>query len=833
MKRTLACLASMLTLASALPAGVTPSPFINFQGVLQANQGAPPIIPGDYGMEFHFFDDPDPAMPENEILVDSHDTNPPVRVVDGLFNVVLGGGIVMDGSGPDAASGPYTDLGQVFRDFDEVWLEVRVGIMPFTPGGPFESLLPRIRILSSAYALNAGRLEGKRSAEFIDTSATPQVKAGDLSVGNLTVSGNTVSFGSPGALISALGGSGLNLFAGDADMDDIILAAGNSLDDGRLTILGDGDFEMRSGGGFFNFVNGVSGLSTATLDASGNLQFDGNLTVAGDTILFGSPGAVIGANSTRLSASAGDADTDDLLLISGNSIDDGGILVFGDDLFQMHSGNGTFNFVNGATSVQTAQLDPSGNLQMNGDLSVSGGDLTFQTNLDFSAHLRNAFDIEFHKDTNNNNASAWFQFWTDGDTVEQLRIVDGNEAAANFDGAVNANGIDYAEAFQIADPTLEPGDVVSLKLDAPGFIERADKAHRLHVVGVISEKPGFVTGNSFDAEEEADPRLAAQRREARETGDWEVERALSQRLIEIKEARQRPVALLGRVPVKVDGAYGSIRPGDPLTISLTPGHAAAISEAGSSIGVALQAWDGPGKGRILAFVNPVYHAPTEPLEKAREAPAEAARPEDAPAPDFATGIDSVAGRLQVVLDPDPDDEARYSILRDGEEIDARAEVFRVQEPVAAGDVLVADRERPGVLRKASLAADPAVVGVVSSVPGILFGRAAWRILSVDVDLAGRLDEARRLGDRKEEAILWRQVEARLARTHAPVALSGTVLCKADASYAAIRVGDLLTASPTPGHAMRAEEPEAGTVVGKALEPLDSGTRLIKVLVVLR
>jgi len=58
--------------------------------------------------------------------------------------------------------------------------------------------------------------------------------------------------------------------------------------------------------------------------------------------------------------------------------------------------------------------------------------------------------------------------------------------------------------------------------------------------------------------------------------------------------------------------------------------------------------------------------------------------------------------------------------------------------------------------------------------------------------------------------------------------------KADASYGVIRAGDLLVTSATPGHAMKAPEiVVAGTVIGKALEPLEAGTGLIKVLVMPR
>ena len=67
----------------------------------------------------------------------------------------------------------------------------------------------------------------------------------------------------------------------------------------------------------------------------------------------------------------------------------------------------------------------------------------------------------------------------------------------------------------------------------------------------------------------------------------------------------------------------------------------------------------------------------------------------------------------------------------------------------------------------------------------------------------------------------------------PVSLSGVAQCKVDAGYGSILPGDLLTTSPTAGHAMRADEPAPGTILGKALEPLDAGTGLIRVLVMLR
>ena len=211
-----------------------------------------------------------------------------------------------------------------------------------------------------------------------------------------------------------------------------------------------------------------------------------------------------------------------------------------------------------------------------------------------------------------------------------------------------------------------------------------------------------------------------------------------------------------------------------------------------------------------------------------------------------------------MLDSDADDESRFSVFRDGEEDELDAEVFRVDEQgnvfaqgsfrpaamdvaeyhpvsetVAAGDVLVADRERPGTLRLGQESADPAVVGIVSSEPGVLLGSGMGRIASIDSALAEELEQARARGDDDEEARLWKELEKKFQRTHAAIALTGTLPCKVDAGYGAIQVGDLLTTSPTAGHAMRADDPQPGTILGKALEPLETGTGLIKVLVMLR
>jgi len=69
----------------------------------------------------------------------------------------------------------------------------------------------------------------------------------------------------------------------------------------------------------------------------------------------------------------------------------------------------------------------------------------------------------------------------------------------------------------------------------------------------------------------------------------------------------------------------------------------------------------------------------------------------------------------------------------------------------------------------------------------------------------------------------------------PIALVGKVYCKVDASFGPVEIGDLLTTSPTPGHAMKVTDQfkAFGAVIGKALRPLKTGQELIPILIALQ
>ncbi|MEM9544115.1 MAG: hypothetical protein AAGA60_32100, partial [Cyanobacteria bacterium P01_E01_bin.42] len=132
-----------------------------------------------------------------------------------------------------------------------------------------------------------------------------------------------------------------------------------------------------------------------------------------------------------------------------------------------------------------------------------------------------------------------------------------------------------------------------------------------------------------------------------------------------------------------------------------------------------------------------------------------------------------------------------------------AEEFTIEEAetIEPGTVMVIERE--GQLRQSTKAYDKKVAGVISGA-----------------------------GDFKPGLILDRQSEQ---TNRLPIALMGKVYCKVDAQYGALEIGDLLTTSPTPGHAMKAEDPlrAFGAVIGKALRPLQEGMDLIPILVALQ
>jgi hypothetical protein len=116
------------------------------------------------------------------------------------------------------------------------------------------------------------------------------------------------------------------------------------------------------------------------------------------------------------------------------------------------------------------------------------------------------------------------------------------------------------------------------------------------------------------------------------------------------------------------------------------------------------------------------------------------------------------------------------------------ELFVARSPIEAGDVVVLEPAIPGGVRRCDATADRKLVGV-----------------AVERDHDGRV------------AVAFAAIHDVLV----------------DAGDHPIAVGDLLTTSATQGAATKATADEAGTILGKALEPLPSGLGTIRVLLMPR
>ena len=163
-----------------------------------------------------------------------------------------------------------------------------------------------------------------------------------------------------------------------------------------------------------------------------------------------------------------------------------------------------------------------------------------------------------------------------GASVSDVEIVDctGTPAA------------DYMEYYSV-DASAEMGDVVTTS-DEYVFTKDEDrlvklvktsKAYQTNIIGVVSDKTKAGDFNSigYNIKEEDNP---------------------------------LPIALNGRVKVKVTNENGVIRPGDYLTSSKDfPGYAMRATEAGLVIGKALEGFDG-GSQMIMMFVDVHEYTPT-------------------------------------------------------------------------------------------------------------------------------------------------------------------------------------------------------------------------------
>ncbi len=281
--------------------------------------------------------------------------------------------------------------------------------------------------------------------------------------------------------------------------------------------------------------------------------------------------------------------------------------------------------------------------------------------------LRSRHGVRLYADVDGDTALFdSFVFYNNGaaisDTVAELH----SSGGLAIGGTLNENAaFDLSESF-LAGESLRPGELVRIAPDDPATVLRSDGGPGRDVIGVVSARPGIVmgggafsvaglrevwgdeVGDRFEAERGAlevavladSPgfarrlEMASWPRPAVASGDGsgprgeqdggkqdeeendlvtlagDLERAALKRFF---ERHFVPVALVGRVPVLVDSAFGAISPGDYLAPSPIPGVAMRASRPGPFVGIALEAFDG-GVGRVVTLMQRGWYGGDGPAE---------------------------------------------------------------------------------------------------------------------------------------------------------------------------------------------------------------------------
>jgi|GEM_PF-2591617 len=152
----------------------------------------------------------------------------------------------------------------------------------------------------------------------------------------------------------------------------------------------------------------------------------------------------------------------------------------------------------------------------------------------------------------------------------------GTTAGTIYATTASLSDIDLAENYSTTDTTLVAGEIASLDPANPKHIKKASRGDK--VLGIVSTNPGLLLGKEIEG--------------------------------------GKPVALSGRVPLKVIGEGGSIAIGDRIALSSTSGLGMKATTTGETVAIALEqftAGSDSDTDTIEVFVNLANHIITEQL----------------------------------------------------------------------------------------------------------------------------------------------------------------------------------------------------------------------------
>lgn len=569
---SLARLSSVLVLAASagLTVAVPPPNQLTYQGEL-INGGAP--ANGLFTVRFGLFN---ASAGGAEI---ASVTNLLVNVVNGRFTTTIGPTLI-DGPG----AGTYTSLADVVRDFGSAHVEITVnGVL----------LGARQPLTSAPYALNAGRAN---------------------SLDNVSVVGGSTWAVSGLSAELAFTGSSLRVQIGDSAADALVLFS-------SMYMLPTGAADQSQ---FMFFTNGglQTGESFLWNDPQDRFELSDDLAITGTLSVGTTVASDVYNRVGGLAPRTGSMNSASDLLVSADLETLGSLAVGGSVLLRpgLADGDATLFFRESASDTGKSFRwdDSEDRFVFSDDIRLgefANFELTTVTSgltVDNIAEIRSTGGISIRVDTDNDEAgiSAGAFVITCNNTVPLLRLQGTDEANLELDNGVVSDAFDFAEAFRaVTSQTIEPGDVVvhAVGRGLSEHCELADAPGARLLLGVVSTNPAYTAGMSFEEADRVDPALTSQRDAARATGNFAEVMRLEALMAETVKKVWKPIAQIGRVPTKVDGSFGPIKAGDYLTSSPTPGHAMKLTGPGMALGVALEDFDGAGKGKIVVFVRPSWN----------------------------------------------------------------------------------------------------------------------------------------------------------------------------------------------------------------------------------
>ena len=447
-----------------------------------------------------------------------------------------------------------------------------------------EELKPRQQLPTTELASDTRSVQGLKPISS-DPDQTENVllsldSSGDLTIGGkasptfqalggeFTLSGQAVALttipGSNGNITIAPDGNGIidlkKPLQNTTDYNNIDITSGAVLVNDELAVVSNSDnrsalFVNQNGSG--DIISGYSnGIAKFRVDAAGNALFTGNVLVEGNSIgTTNSSFSIAPRNVTNLSLGS-EATVISIGASSGITSINNNLEVQGETTFtKAVTSNGIITAKAGVVISEAQKLTLS---------DFTPGAITY---IDSTKAL--AQDPQFTWNDTKNTLGVQGSLCITATTTQCAGSAAGTIYAAN----ATVQAADLAENYLSA-TQLEPGDVVIPEGKNNSLaVSKSTHAYQNQVIGIISTKPGFILNSDATPNESYPYRY--------------------------------PLALQGRVPVKVTSQNGSIKAGDALTSSPIPGVAMKATGSGQIIGKALESYDGSttAVGKVMVFVN--------------------------------------------------------------------------------------------------------------------------------------------------------------------------------------------------------------------------------------